>query len=843
MKLLEQAKKYAKHKYSIIATDAHKRPIGLWKEYQSEIASEDKINGMFSNSRVSGIAVICGKVSSCLEVIDVDSKHDITGQLWQDYIQAITDANIELAQKLLIAKTINGGYHIYYRCETIEGNKKLASRETTAEERENNPHEKVLVLIETRGEGGYVIAAPSAGYEFIQNKPTQCPVISIEERDILLETARSFNQWHEKPITHQPTEPKQYSLSPFDDYNDRCDIVALLEKHGWTVVKETNERIVFKRPGNTKSKTSGDFLKAKKWFSVFTTSSQFEPNRAYLPYAVYAVLECNSDFSKASKQLLSDGYGRIRKKIEKKAEDIIRRLKQKELGEDEIIEELIKKADLSLSDAKETIKNYNENIGLKILTFWDVNPENMKISIVRTKFVNFIQSEGGFALYYYDKNSNLFRIIREEDGLIEEASPEQMKKFVQQYIQTLPAVFDNTTNEDLLEVVYKNHNILFAENFLEFLHRNDVDFLKDTKNAAYFPFKNGVVCVTKDKYELKTYGELKKSIWKSQVINHEVILYNESEVEPSNIEYYKFIQKICGDDPERIEYCMSIIGYLLHKYKDKSNTYSVVLTEETDDEKKGGGTGKGIFTYALTQLINTVQVDGKNFKLDKNFAFQRVKLDTKLIAINDIRKRIDFEGFYSIITEGITIEKKNKDELYIPYEDAPKILFSTNYTIPAAANHAKRRLRVLEFSQYFKENLPKDFFGHQLFDDWDRDEWNRFYNLMFCCVQMYLQGGLKNLKKTTGAARKEIKTAFGEEFLEWLDDYFDVFSVGFKEFKDIYHGFCVKNDFDKKEFSQKRFRAAIDFSSSVLNFEVLEQKDRHGSNVKEIKLVKIKENA
>lgn len=838
MKLLDQAKKYAKNGYSIIPTDAHKRPVGLWKEYQANIASEQKLDGMFANSRVKGLAVICGAVSGNLEVIDIDCKYDLTGNLFQDYIQAVTDANSDLAQKLLIAKTTNGGYHIYYRCDKIEGNKKLASRETTEDERENNPHEKVLVLIETRGEGGYVIAAPTSGYEFIQNKPTQCPSLSINERETLIEIARSFNQWHEKPVVHQPSEPKQYSLSPFDDYNDRCDVVALLESHGWTVVKETNERIIFKRPGNTTSKTSGDYWKEKQWFSVFTTSSQFEPNKPYQPYAIYTMLECGGDFKKASRKLSAEGYGKMRKQIEKKYEKIIRKSKNDGSNDDEIKNTLIKTG-ISEVEAEDILKDYNGNIGKQILTFWDVNPENMKISIVRTKFERFLIEEGGFALYYYDKNSNLFRLIREEDGLIEEASTEQMKKFIKNYILNLPDIFDNITKDELLETIYKGHSTYFTESFFEFLDRNDVDFLKDTKDTAYFPFKNGVVCVTKDKFELKTYGELKKSIWKSQVIDHSVFLYDESDIDPNNIEFYKFIQKICSDDPSRIEYCLSIIGYLLHKYKDLGNTYSVVLTEDTDDEKKGGGTGKGIFTNALTKLINTVQVDGKNFKLDKNFAFQRVKLDTKLVAINDIRKRIDFEGFYSIITEGITIEKKNKDELYIPYEDSPKILFSTNYTIPASANHAARRLKVLEFSQFFKETPPKNFFGHMLFTDWGKDEWDLFYNLMFCCVQEYLKNGVHNLEKTDGMKNKEIKTAFGDEFFEWWQDYHDNQFIAYQEFKKLYEQFLTANSFDKRDYSMKRFRMAINFSCDLLGFELKERHDRHGSNQKEIKIEKI----
>lgn len=53
------------------------------------------------------------------------------------------------------------------------------------------------MLIETRGEGGYVVAAPSPGYQFIHGKPNACPLITTIERDTLLDIARSFNQYYE----------------------------------------------------------------------------------------------------------------------------------------------------------------------------------------------------------------------------------------------------------------------------------------------------------------------------------------------------------------------------------------------------------------------------------------------------------------------------------------------------------------------------------------------------------------------------------------------------------------------------------------------------------------------
>lgn len=72
---------------------------------------------------------------------------------------------------------------------------------------------------------------------------------------------------------------------------------------------QKGNKTIFLRPGQTTSQSSGNFDHDKNWFSVFTTSTEFEPETAYLPYAVFAYLECNKDFSLASQKLFEMGYG------------------------------------------------------------------------------------------------------------------------------------------------------------------------------------------------------------------------------------------------------------------------------------------------------------------------------------------------------------------------------------------------------------------------------------------------------------------------------------------------------------------------------------------------------
>ena len=94
---------------------------------------------------------------------------------------------------MLIIKTPSGGYHWFYRCaDGVEKNQKLAMRPPTEEEQKGR--ETQLVLLETRGEAGYVASLPTAGYEHIQGSYSKIPSISAEDRDLILSSAREFNE-------------------------------------------------------------------------------------------------------------------------------------------------------------------------------------------------------------------------------------------------------------------------------------------------------------------------------------------------------------------------------------------------------------------------------------------------------------------------------------------------------------------------------------------------------------------------------------------------------------------------------------------------------------------------
>lgn len=287
-----------------------------WKPFQSTIADQTTLQHWFANGHnVPKVAIICGAVSGGLEMIDVDMKADPDKRVWDDYVQIVEALQANLLEKLVIETTVSGGYHVIYRCEgAIPGNVKLA-RSATGE-----------CLLETRGEGGYFVCAPSQGYELTQGSFSAIPIITEAEREILISAAISLNRHvhrndaeaeREKKAQFAGKEAVQHrGESPFDEYNRRGDALALLRSHGWTEVFHRDGAVYLRRPGKDRgiSASYGHIRNENgaPYLYCFSTSTVFDAQKIYLPYAVYAVLERGGDFKSAAKTLLTQGYGKLK---------------------------------------------------------------------------------------------------------------------------------------------------------------------------------------------------------------------------------------------------------------------------------------------------------------------------------------------------------------------------------------------------------------------------------------------------------------------------------------------------------------------------------------------------
>lgn len=291
---------------SIVPTDSHKIPVlPSWQGLQSIKPNLSDL-GRWPESH--GVGVICGVVSGGLFCIDVDQKNDPTKKLMSEYADLIREQAPDLIKKMVIESTPSGGYHLIGRCTTKIRNTKLAK---------NTKHE---VLIETRGEGGYFCAAPTPDYKFLSGGSLgKIPQIEPEELEILLDCARALNQEAKEPI--RAAKPNSSGTKPLDDYDNKTpieDTLVLLESHGWKIVSRRGDAFYLKRPDKTDRGISATLNHIPNRFYCFSSSTVFEAEHVYKPYAVYAMLEHGGNYNEAAKALVAKGYGEKQKKIEVK---------------------------------------------------------------------------------------------------------------------------------------------------------------------------------------------------------------------------------------------------------------------------------------------------------------------------------------------------------------------------------------------------------------------------------------------------------------------------------------------------------------------------------------------
>ena len=75
-----------------------------------------------------GIGILCGQVSGWLECIDFDNHFGDAKDVISSFITAPEIKELYEKYKFPIESTMNGGFHLFYRCDEINGNKKLAQK-------------------------------------------------------------------------------------------------------------------------------------------------------------------------------------------------------------------------------------------------------------------------------------------------------------------------------------------------------------------------------------------------------------------------------------------------------------------------------------------------------------------------------------------------------------------------------------------------------------------------------------------------------------------------------------------------------------------------------------------
>jgi len=408
---------------------------------------------------------------------------------------------------------------------------------------------------------------------------------------------------------------------------------------------------------------------------------------------------------------------------------------------------------------KSTIEEVNEEVKKNSSIFWTaiVNKQGVEtISINPFKFKSFLE-ENGFNKYYPEGGDTpLF--VRHEQNIVNTTSIEKIKDFVLDHLKG--------KNEWSVWNYVAKSSILFSEKHLNMLDNIALKMLQDTKEHCYLYYKNGVVKIGKKKIDFLSYIEVDGFVWQKHIIGRDY-------VHSDNIknDFQDLVSKVSNDDSVRLKSLENTIGYLMHSFKDKTDQKAIILNDQEINDDPNGGSGKSLMLTALSYFKKMVTIDGKTFDpTNSQFVYQRVDVDTQVLAFDDTKKNFNFEQLFPLVTGGITVNKKNKDEIFIPFERSPKIIITTNYVINGSGGSHDRRRHEVEFYQYFSSNhSPLDEYGRLIFDSWSEEDWISFDNYMISITQTFLNEGLTQTVSINAEVKRFIQQT-SKDFYDWIEE-------------------------------------------------------------------------
>lgn len=461
----------------------------------------------------------------------------------------------------------------------------------------------------------------------------------------------------------------------------------------------------------------------------------------------------SSDFSKAEIETTINSAYRNSSEFNTKfyedtetINDIKQRIKRGDSKKD--IRRDLQETNLKIDDIEAVIEKAEEQEDEK---FWTKN-EKGTIKIVPLLFKRFLEDNGFYK--YCPQGGKNYVFVKVTNNLIDHTSEKEIKDFILDKLY----YFDDVS----IYNYFAEQTRFFREEFLTLLGTIDIYFIADTKDSSYLYYRNCAVQVKKNEVIHIDYVDLGGYVWKDHVIDR---VYKKCDT--IECDYKSFIENVSANNPVRTTSMESTIGFLMHGHKNLSYCPAVILNDEVISDNPEGGTGKGIFMNALSHMKKLVTIDGKAFDFAKSFAYQLVSADTQILCFDDVKKYFDFERLFSVVTEGLTLEKKNKDAIKIPFSKSPKIAITTNYAIKGAGNSFQRRKWELELYQHYNKSFtPQDEFGRLFFGDWDDDEWCVFDNYMIQCLQLYLREGLVQ-SEFVNLKIRQLSAETSHDFIEW----------------------------------------------------------------------------
>ncbi len=485
----------------------------------------------------------------------------------------------------------------------------------------------------------------------------------------------------------------------------------------------------------------------------------------------------------------------------------------------------------------------------KNLCIWNINQSNngkISLEFSLTKIPKWM-NEFGFQMVSTtsqsgEKNYVLIRINKKENTISVIKGPDEFKDWMSTHFKNtsnsqfnIGGIYhsvDSKGNEipnirdKVLGLIMKsgktvcdniiNHNKTFISQF-------NKEILTDNKSEVFLNFANGVVKVTPsnstflDSKMLKgKYRYMNSLIHKNpQIQNYSGNINLDINIGESRFEKFckmatsKRINNnittkpIYGTDyvysEDDMKTLMSGIGYLCSTFKEGGKSKLVLFQDRyLDNNSRQGRNGKTVIANTLLKFIKGVMIPADKIDLKDQFAFNSVNYGDKVIFFDEILPKRKFvETLFNEVNNFLNVRKLYQGTFTLSGQELPKFLGCSNFMVwnPKEMSQSER-IHCVEFSDFFNKvvmyggEITDYFDGKWLFDDMDDNEWNKFFNFIIKCIQLFLSDGFfkhpSPLYKSNTNLLSQHFNSIDKTILEWIDNYLKIERVNKNHFdKDI----------------------------------------------------------
>jgi hypothetical protein len=306
------------------------------------------------------------------------------------------------------------------------------------------------------------------------------------------------------------------------------------------------------------------------------------------------------------------------------------------------------------------------------------------------------------------------------------------------------------------EVIAKESNSLIYQSYT-LIPPSEMVYYSDPKNGFGLPFKNGFFYYDNGEIKQKKYTDVNGFFAPHNIQNREFKYTNEVGM------FERFLTRAStgrevansSDTINIYNSFKAMFGYLIHTYKSQTNSPCIILTDEgANDDNRNGRRGKSLLSKGIAEIQTQLFKGGNEFDPNYTFVFDDLEKKHKSYVIDDVPAGFKYESLYTNILGNINCHRKGKTAETIPFEETPKFLITTNWVVRYDEKNTSTNARFLEykFSDYYKPTFsPQDEFKCSFFEDWNSEEWDRFYSFSFRCVNEYFKNGISQIpyNKTT----------------------------------------------------------------------------------------------